>query len=126
MWYAALADTVVLLHFTFIVFACAGGLLAFRIHWIPWLHIPAALWGVAVELLDFYCPLTHLENWLRAAGGQDAYATSFIDRYIAVIVYPPGLTRTSQIVLGCALLLFNVSIYWLLWRRAKRQSRSVS
>lgn len=129
MIYRVLADAIVLLHFVFIVFVCAGGLLAFRIRWIPWLHIPAAAWGVAVEMFNLYCPLTPLENWLRAEGGQDQYASSFIDRYVTLIIYPPGLTRTWQIILGSALVVLNVVIYLMVWRahrNAKRQSKSVS
>lgn len=122
MLFSVLADGVVLLHFVFIVFVCAGGLLALRFRWAPWLHIPAALWGVTVETFNLLCPLTPLENWLRAAAGQEQYATSFIDRYMTLAIYPPGLTRNWQVILGCALVAVNVVIYILVWRR--RRSRA--
>ena len=45
------ADLVVLLHLTFIVFVTLGGLLALRWRWLPWLHLPAIGWGVLLERL---------------------------------------------------------------------------
>ena len=46
----ALADLVLLLHLAFIVFVVAGGLLALRWRWVPLVHVPAALWGVYIEV----------------------------------------------------------------------------
>ena len=53
-----LADLVILVHVAFIVFVLFGGLLAFRWRWMPWAHLPAVVWGVAVELFGWVCPLT--------------------------------------------------------------------
>lgn len=120
MLYRILADTIVLLHFTFIIFVCAGGLLALRFRWMPWLHIPAALWGVAVEFFGLYCPLTPLENWLRTSGGQEAYSGDFIARYLMPIIYPSGLTHSWQIILGCVLVLLNLGVYSLVWHQKSK------
>lgn len=35
-----------------------------------WIHVPAVLWGVAIEFIGFVCPLTPLEGWLREQGGE--------------------------------------------------------
>ena len=67
------ADAVVLVHLAFIAFVALGALLAARWRWVPWLHIPALLWGVLVETTGRLCPLTDLENALRTRAGQSGY-----------------------------------------------------
>ena len=70
-----LADAVLVLHLAFVAFAVAGGLLAWRWRWMPWLHLPALAWAATVEFTGWICPLTPLENALRAAGGQAGYSS---------------------------------------------------
>ncbi|WP_020161107.1 DUF2784 domain-containing protein [Methylobacter marinus] len=113
------ADLVVLLHFAFIVFVVFGGLFVFRWPWIAWLHLPAAAWGAFIELSGGICPLTPLENRLRAAADGDTYAGDFIDHYIMPVIYPSGLTHQIQIAFGIAVLILNGIIYglWLARRR---------
>jgi hypothetical protein len=50
MIYRLLADGVVLAHFLFIAFVGAGGLLVLRWPRLAVLHLPAACWGVLIEL----------------------------------------------------------------------------
>ena len=121
MIYRLLADLVILAHFGFIVFVLLGGLLAFRWQWMPWLHIPAMAWGGFIELTGRICPLTPLENALRRAGGLAEYSQSFTEQYIVPIVYPAGLTRDFQVMMGFVLICLNISIYgYLAWRRWNR------
>lgn len=49
MLYRLAADGIVAVHFLFIVFVLAGGFLAWRWRWMPWIHIPAAGWGALIE-----------------------------------------------------------------------------
>ena len=114
-----LADLVVLIHFAFIIFVMLGGLLALRWRRAPWLHLPAAIWGVAVELFGWYCPLTPLENALRRAGGSSGYAGGFIERYLLPVIYPTELTRQLQLVLGAGLVGLNLAVYLVVWRRRR-------
>ena len=117
-----LADLVLGLHFLFIVFALAGGVLALRwrwLPWLPWLHLPALAWGATVEFMGWICPLTPLENALRRAGGAAGYAGSFVERYLLPLIYPGELTREWQFALGGLLLLVNGAIYALVWRRRR-------
>ena len=79
MIYQGLADVVVLLHITFVLFVVLGGLLVLRWRRVAWAHVPAALWGVVIEWTGRECPLTPLENWLRARGGQPGYAGGFVE-----------------------------------------------
>jgi NhaA family Na+:H+ antiporter len=111
-----LADAVVLLHLAFVAFVVAGGFLALRWRRLVWLHVPAALWGVAIELGGWVCPLTPLEQALREAGGGAGYPGGFIEHYLLPVLYPPGLTRAVQLALGLAVLAVNAPAYALLWR----------
>ena len=115
-----LADLVVVLHLAFILFALFGGLAAIRRSWIAWLHLPALAWAVVVEAAGWICPLTPLERHLRLAAGDAAYAGGFVEHYLVPILYPGSLTRTTQVLLAMALLLFNAVVYGAGWRRRKR------
>lgn len=120
-WLAVAADAVVVVHLLFILFVVLGGLLVWRWREVVWLHVPAALWGVLVELMRWPCPLTPLEHSLRAAAGQAGYSGGFVEHYLLPIIYPAGLTPQIQIGLGLFVLLLNGLIYgvlfWQRWRR---------
>ncbi len=120
MIYRALADVVLIVHLAFVVFVVAGGLLVLRWAWAALLHIPAAIWGVYIEYTGGICPLTPLENSLRRSGGQAGYSGGFIDHYIQPVLYPVGLTRGTQVVLGSLALIVNLVAYGLVIARAKR------
>ena len=102
-----------------ILTAVAGGLLALRWRWVPWLHLPALGWGATVEFTGWICPLTPLENWLRAAGGEAGYAGGFIEHYLLPLLYPAALTRDTQLVLGAGLVGFNLLVYSLVILRRR-------
>lgn len=109
--YGLLADLVVVIHLVFVIFAGIGGLVAWRLPWIAFLHLPAVAWGVAIEWSGVTCPLTPLESLLRQRGGTVSYDSGFIEEYLLPGLYPAGLTREIQIGLGTALLGFNLLIY---------------
>lgn len=119
MLHRAAADLLVLVHLGFVVFVLAGGLLALRFRRAPWLHVPAAIWGAAIEIGGCICPLTPLENRLRAAGGAAGYSGGFIEHYVLPVVYPAGLSRRSQIVLGVFVLAANLVVYAAVRRRRR-------
>jgi hypothetical protein len=111
MPHALLADLVTLFHLAFVVFVAVGGFLVLRYHRLAWLHVPAVLWAVGVELTGSVCPLTPLENDLRAAAGEAGYAGGFVDHYVLPVIYPAGLTREAQFVIGMGALLVNAAVY---------------
>ena len=113
--YATLADLVLLVHAGFILFAAAGALLLRRFPRVAWLHLPAVFWGVGIEWSGGVCPLTPLEVWLRRRAGAAGYESGFIEHYVTALIYPAGLTRGMQAVLGAALLAVNVFLYWRVW-----------
>ena len=117
MLYRISADTVVLLHFGFILFVLLGGLLGFRNkNWI-YLHLPAVLWATVLECNGWLCPLTPLENWLWEKSGRQGYAASFIEEYIVPLVYPSSLTTRMQLFLGMAVAGINLLVYFLVYRK---------
>ena len=120
MAYRLAADAVLLVHLVFVVFAVAGGFLALRWRWLPWLHLPTLAWAAWVEFSGSTCPLTPIENMLRRAGGQAGYPGGFIEQYLLPLLYPAELTRELQWVLGTVLLLVNAAAYFTLWWRSRR------
>ena len=106
-----LADLAVLLHFCFVLFVALGGFLVLRWFRYVWLHLPAAVWGALIEFQGWICPLTHLENRWRRAAGERGYEGGFVEHYLMAVLYPDGLTRTVQIVLGLLVIAINVAIY---------------
>jgi hypothetical protein len=122
MLYRSLADLVLLLHLAFIVFVLFGGLLAFRWRWAPMVHLPAAAWGVIVELFGLICPLTPLENALRRAGGGTGYSVDFVEQYLVPLVYPAALTYSLQLTLAAIVVVVNVVVYVAVLRRHRSRA----
>ena len=119
MAYRGLADATVALHFAFILFVVFGGFLAWNRTFWAWLHLPAVAWVAYLEFAGAICPLTPLENALRARAGDAGYAGGFIDHYLVPVIYPAGLTPGIQILLGSAVVALNVVVYAVLWRRRR-------
>lgn len=116
MIFKALADITVVVHLAFVAFAVLGGLTVLRWPKMLWLHLPALAWAAAIETFGWICPLTHLENALRAHGGEAGYAGGFVDRYLMPVLYPEALPMLRWPLLA-ALLAINVGVYWTVWRR---------
>lgn len=118
--YRLLANAVVLIHALFIVFILCGGFLAWRWRWVAAIHVPCAIWGVLIEYFGWICPLTPLENSLRARAGQEGYSGGFIEHYVLPVIYPAGLTPRVQMMLGTFVLVVNALAYAVLLRRITR------
>lgn len=127
MPYRILADALLVLHLLFILFVVLGGLLTLRDRRWALLQVPALLWGATIEFMGWICPLTPLENRLRAAGDQAGYQGGFIEHYLLPVVYPPGLTPRVQYILGGLVLAINLVVYALVvrrWRQGRRPASS--
>ena len=76
-----------------------------------YIHLPGLVLAFFVEVFDWYCPLTHLEVWLRRrqlpAGG---YMGSFIAHYLERLIYI-DLSRRLIVILTILLLAMNCVIY---------------
>jgi hypothetical protein len=121
MIYRILADAVLVFHFAFVIFVIFGGLFVLRRRMVLFVHLPALLWGILVELFVWQCPLTPLENWFRQAGGEAGYEGGFIEHYVLTLLYP-DIGFWVHILLGITLLAFNLAVYSYVfshWRRMK-------
>ena len=109
--YAVGAGLVVLVHLSFVLFAAGGALLSLKWPRAMWVHLPAVVWAAYIEFSGGICPLTPLENELRARAGLDYYGGDFVARYLFPVLYPGGLTREAQLVIGLVVLAVNLGLY---------------
>lgn len=86
-------------------------------------HILALLWGIAVEVGPWSCPLTLAEEFFETrTGAAAAFHGSFLVHYLDAIVYPnlPGWVVTCAGVSVCAL---NLIVYLRRFAKAAAQRR---
>ena len=126
MAYKLSADLVVLLHFGFVVFVIAGGLLVTRRHWLALLHLPAVIWAAMLEFRGWICPLTPLENSLRQAAGESGYQGGFVEHYLLPVLYPASLYARMQTLIGSFVILINVALYARVLIVRRRQQKDSS
>lgn len=112
------AELVLLIHFVFVLLAVLGALgILIAPGWV-WIHLPIVIWSAVVNLAGWTCPLTPLENRLRATSGGVAYAGGCVQHYLGPLVYPMGMPRRMERIAGVSILLWNGllygSIFW--WR----------
>ena len=117
--YAVGAGLVVLLHFTFVLFVAAGALLSLKWRRAIWVHLPAVAWAAYIEFSGGICPLTPLENEFRAKAGLNHYSGDFVARYMLPVLYPEGLTRQAQMVIGLVVLAANLGLYSFVYTRRR-------
>ena len=122
MIYSFLAVVLVLVHLAFIVYVLFGALLILKWPRTFWLHLPTCLWGMTVEFTGWICPLTPLEIELRLLAREQGYSGSFIIHYMLPILYPVGLTREIQWILGGIVILINLIIYTLVLKSSSSSS----
>jgi hypothetical protein len=115
--YNILANAVISIHLLFIVFVVCGGLLVIRWPKLTFVHLPAAIWGAAVEICGWICPLTPLENHFRKLAGESPYSGDFISRYLLNIIYPGNLTATMQQAFGGLVIGLNLIFYIIALRK---------
>ncbi|MDH4319106.1 MAG: DUF2784 domain-containing protein [Desulfobulbaceae bacterium] len=111
MFNSFIADLLVILHFSFIIFVVFGGLPTLKWPSLAILHIPSVIWGALLEFYGWMCPLTHLEQHFRRSASDSGYQGGFIQHYLIPIIYPHDLTREVQLGLGLAVVFLNLFIY---------------
>jgi hypothetical protein len=114
------ADVVVAVHFAFIAFVVAGGLLVLWRRGWALVHLPAVAWGAWTEFTGTICPLTPWEQALRRQAGAAGYAGGFVEHYLVPLIYPAALTPGIQVALGAFVLIVNAALYAFVWRRWRR------
>lgn len=115
-----LADGVLLLHLAFILFVVLGGLTVRWRRWMALVHLPCAAYGAAVEHVGWICPLTPLENRLRALAGERGYPGGFVEHHLVRVVYPEAITPAVGSALALVVVAVNVAVYaWALRGRSR-------
>ena len=109
--YELAADLTLIVHFAFIIFVVFGALLFFVSTKIIYVHVPALIWGIYIELTHSVCPLTYLENWFLQKANLTTYSQGFIQNYLVPIVYPKNLTEDLQTYLAIVLIVVNMILY---------------
>jgi len=111
MLYKIFADFVVLVHFLWILFLIFGVLLGVRSKAIKYIHLSGLLFAILIQIFGWYCPLTHLEFWLRSKHNPSiAYAGSFIIYYMERLVYLE-ISQTGILLATIGLVIFNSWLY---------------
>ena len=95
--YRVLADLILLLHSSFVVFVITGLVLVLigafrdwrwvRNPWFRWAHLLAIGIVVAQAWIGVLCPLTTLEMTLRTRAGDAVYPGSFIAHWLESLLY---------------------------------------
>ena len=119
--YELAADLTLIVHFAFIIFVVFGALLFFVSTKIIYVHVPALIWGIYIELTHSVCPLTYLENWFLQKANLTTYSEGFIQNYLVPIVYPKNLTDDLQTYLAIVLIVANMIMYGLIISKSKKK-----
>lgn len=110
-----LADGVLLLHFLVVVFAVTGAVFVYP-HPVPTLfHILIVVWSSVVNLADWTCPLTPLEQNLRRSAGGSSYSGGCLQHYLDKLVKPLGMPRKVELIAGYSIVGWNLLLYALLY-----------
>lgn len=111
MLYKILADIVVLIHFLWILFLFLGAFWGIKNRGVKVFHLSGLAFAFIIQIFDWYCPLTHLEVWLRSKHSPFlAYSGSFIIHYVEKIVYIE-ISRPLVFVLTILLCSLNAWLY---------------
>ncbi len=111
MLYKILADSVVLVHFLWIVFLLLGAFWGVKNKVVKIFHLSGLVFAFIIQVLDWYCPLTYLEAWLRSKHDFAVnYTGSFIIHYVEKIVYIE-LSRTLVLLFTILLCGLNAWLY---------------
>lgn len=114
---AMLADIALYLHFLWILFILVGFVVVIiggiakwsfiRNPWFRWIHLGMMMTVVLLTLFDIECPLTTLENFLRAQNGAEGYESTFMAYWVSQIIYhdfPPWVFALSYVAIALAII----------------------
>ena len=102
---------VVFVHFLWIVFLVFGGLIGKRSKPVRVFHVGGLIFAVMMQVFGWYCPLTHLEFWLRRQYDPFGfYPHSFITYYLEKLIYVE-VSRSLVFALTVLIVGFNAVLY---------------
>jgi hypothetical protein len=113
--YQLLADTVLVLHVSLVLFVVGGLVLIVLGNLQSWMWVNAwwfrlahvATIGVVVAEAwwGIVCPLTTLEMWLRQQARDDTYSGSFVEHWLQALLFwqaPPWVFTAAYTLFGLA------------------------
>lgn len=109
---------VVAVHFALLAVLVVGGFVAVRYRWVLPVHLGMVAWAVLSVALTWDCPLTDLQQVLRAAAGHPPLASGFIDTYVSGVLVPDADGPVQAVVLAVVL------ASWVLLVRDARRRRA--
>ena len=121
--YELAANLTLIIHLVFIIFVVFGALLFFASTKIIYVHVPALIWVIYIELKHSVCPLTYLENWFLQKANLTIYSEGFIQNYLLPIVYPKNLTEDLQTYLAIVLIVANMIMYGFIISKSKKDQQ---
>lgn len=124
-----IADAILVIHFTFVVFVVFGFMLiliGLFARW-PWIHnrkfriahLAAISFIVLQAWLGQFCPLTIWENELRRRAGQSGYTETFAEHWLRDILFYQAAPWVFTTIYTCFGAL--VALVWFLGRRDVRK-----
>ncbi len=116
MIYKILADSVVFVHFLWILFLFFGAFFGKRDRVLRIFHISGLCFAILIQIFGWYCPLTYLEVWLRSKQASNAtYTGSFIVYYVEKIVY---IELSRPLIFAFSIVLFGLNIWVYLTKKS--------
>ena len=110
MLYEAAAATVLALHLVWLLFIMFGVFVSKGRPAIAAIHIAALVWGIAVEVGPWPCPLTAAEQHFQTQAGNAGYTGSFLVHYLDRVVYP-DIPEAVLVTCAVAVCVFNLAVY---------------
>lgn len=125
MIYRIFADLIVIIHFLWIIFLFTGAIWGRKNSGIRILHLSGIAFALFIQILNFYCPLTYLETWLRSKQNPlllpiDSFIIYYIEKLIYIEISPWVILLFTIILFA-----FNILLYLkLLSLRSYKQSNN--
>jgi hypothetical protein len=121
MTYKILADFMVCLHFIWILFLFFGAFWGSRKRLVRLIHLSGLALAFLIQAWDGYCPLTHVEIYLRARHDPAlAYGGSFLIYYLEKIIY---LEVSHTLILIATIILCGINfLFYFNYFRRRRPS----
>ena len=120
--YLLLANAVLITHVGVVAFIVVGQLLILigavarwgwiRNLWFRASHLSLMVYVALQTWFGLVCPLTTLEQWLRAAGGQSSYQGDFIGHWLGRLLFYQAPAWVFVAVYSAFALFITASWWW--------------
>jgi hypothetical protein len=115
MRYYLLGNLVLTLHFLWILFLIPGFPVILYLNRPFWrkLHLVGLLFALLIQSLDFYCPLTHLEEFFRKKFDPAfSYQGSFISAMLSRLIYIESVSPATITLFTVLFVALVLASFW--------------